>query len=520
MSDNTYIQIPPDSSGKRIRSFKTYDLTVSNVDVTIINKLKSGDVITGDVSGANVIYLSRYAGGSLLYITGDNITGTFQTSENISTQYGSLCTFVAITENYTQNYTQIDSDNPSNNQKIDEYGSSYVRFLDGNLSLSGDGELYTSNQRVIKNYDFTYTENNDYFYDNLLNGGSISYSGQESMIKLICDTSNDAIVSRTSKINFNVTPGKSNILNVAIAVGDVGKTGVVRRWGLYDDDDGVYFELENDIFSVNVRNSSDSSDTKIIQSDFNVSQLLDVYDEYILDVSKLNIYWLDYGSHGTNLIRFGVYSEGGDKITLHKIGTSNVNLLASMGNTTLPARIEQFNVSISASTSELKCLYLNVLSDSDIEDELSGTIVSYIMPGVLEVTNTRTPILTIRPSFSVGNSRNKIAITPEKFEMDIEGESVIIESFLNGNLIGSTFSTKTTFSEIDYTATGMTGGYLVDEFIVTDGLNIKESDYVIDKSIQNAPDGISQNQLTFTARTYKTGGTASLFSIVKWRENI
>jgi hypothetical protein len=39
-------------------------------------------------------------------------------------------------------------------------------------------------------------------------------------------------------------------MSTSLSCGDSGKDGVVRRWGLFDEEDGVYFELDGLTFSV------------------------------------------------------------------------------------------------------------------------------------------------------------------------------------------------------------------------------------------------------------------------------
>jgi hypothetical protein len=87
--------------------------------------------------------------------------------------------------------------------------------------------------------------------------------------------------------------------------------------GLFDEEDGVYFELDGLTFSVNIRNSITGLTNTVIQDDFDETL------PYVLDFSKFNLYWMDYQWQGVGRVRFGIYNPDGSRQLLHVIKNAN-----------------------------------------------------------------------------------------------------------------------------------------------------------------------------------------------------
>jgi hypothetical protein len=112
-----------------------------------------------------------------------------------------------------------------------------------------------------------YVEHNSSLSSNILNVSSISGSS----------------VYKTSYISYPYVPGNGTFMSTSLSCGDSGKDGVVRRWGLFDEEDGVYFELDGLTFLY--KNSITGLTNTVIQDDFDETL------PYVLDFSKFYIGW-------------------------------------------------------------------------------------------------------------------------------------------------------------------------------------------------------------------------------------
>jgi len=112
--------------------------------------------------------------------------------------------------------------------------------------------------------------------------------------------------------------------------------------------DTVYSDTQFTIFPsyrgmVPITNTTVSKtiDYKIPQSQFNLDRLDGTGSSGInLDLSKMQMFYLDYSWYGAGFIRWGFRGNSGDVVYCHKLMNNNVNYEAYMRSGNLPARYE------------------------------------------------------------------------------------------------------------------------------------------------------------------------------------
>lgn len=88
-------------------------------------------------------------------------------------------------------------------------------------------------------------------------------------------------------------------------------------------------------------NMSKTLDTKIPQSEFNIDKLDGTGPSgYVIDLTKMQMFYIDYTWYGAGFVRYGVRGPRGDVIYVHKQPNNNVNAEAYMRSGNLPARYE------------------------------------------------------------------------------------------------------------------------------------------------------------------------------------
>jgi hypothetical protein len=510
-----FIRVPPDSTGKRVRNERTLDITITDVNLQILNTIQSGTIITSSSGGSGYFNSYKIDSRNVITIYLKDFIGTFLSTNTLTHSGQVFSTISEAYEQYTNKNVISDKENPNNTLRVDGAGAAVVRFTEGNVNLDVFGNLKTTTSTIIKSYVFYYGRNFGDFIDVLSNSGSISVDSPSSQVILNTTSQSGSSAVMTTYNYIPYVPQHSNTIVLSVACGDGGKSGVVRRWGVYDDEDGIYFEQNENGLSVNIKSSITNTVLSVNQSNFNGDMLLsDIFDTFEIDTSKYNLYWMSYQWQGVGVVKFGVYSPMGDRITMHTFNNPNQNVTPYMKRGTLPVRLEQFNNGIVASASELKTSCIVVLRDA-FEFTTVGKLQRYTTPQYVTVTNTRTPLISLRVSELVNGQTNRTVIMPFKFEYIVENEPVIIEYIVNGVLVDSNFQPYTAFSEIDVSSTGISGGLSTGIHIVNTGFHL-----------ENVPDGLEyavnntniQNVVTIVARTTKPADTASVFLIAKWRE--
>jgi len=359
-----FIQIPPDSTGKKIRHQSVYDVEVSNV-IGDVSTLDIGDIIQGVTSQttANFFGTSTIYGVTTLHI--DNVQGTFQLGEDITIGGVVTATISSIDRAYTPIIHIADKNTPAYTQKVDRLGNSFVRFKDGEQTFDAFGRQQSTIPFTLESHTSTYGNNLLKFWDNVANGGTIEDSTVDSTSVLTTSGLSGSIASRTSHVYYPYTPGVGTELITSAMIGDAGKNGVVRRWGLFDDTDGVFFQLDGTQLSVVIRNSSSGTveDIVINQENWNRDQLLSAEnDAFVLDPSKFNLWWIDYSWHGVGSIRFGVFSPAGSRVVCHVYENPNSLVTGHTSRGSHPYRIEQRNKTEVGSSSQIKYIAGTIIS--------------------------------------------------------------------------------------------------------------------------------------------------------------
>jgi hypothetical protein len=128
-------------------------------------------------------------------------------------------------------------------------------------------------------------------------------------------------------------------------------------------------------------------DTKIPQSEWNIDTMDgDGPSGYNVDLTKMQMFYIDYSWYGAGYIRWGLRGVNGDITPVHKLANNNVNAEAYMRSGNIPARYESStfaktttitsNVLVTANT-------INVESTEGFPDSgtlliRSGTVYEYV----------------------------------------------------------------------------------------------------------------------------------------------
>lgn len=166
---------------------------------------------------------------------------------------------------------------------------------------------------------------------------------------------------------FNYQPGKGQL---ALMTGTFGSSasGITRRIGLFDDNDGCFFNQVSGAFNVTIRSSTSGSpvDTDIPQASWNIDTLDGNGPSGItLDLSKSQIFVIDFQWLGSGRVRFG-FEIGGRLIYVHEFLRANLAVNPYMSTPNLPARYEIINDGTGAA-SELIHTCVSVMTEGGVD---------------------------------------------------------------------------------------------------------------------------------------------------------
>lgn len=223
--------------------------------------------------------------------------------------------------------------------------------------------------RVSEQLALFYSTNVYYNTDTMLNltsgaGAAIAHVPASSAVSLTVGTPSGERAVRQSSIYVPYIPGKSQLIALTGVMG-APKVNNVRRIGLFDDNDGLFFQVDSAGASVVVRSSVSGSvvDTKVSQSNWNLDKL-DGTGAFkgTVDLTKTQIFIIDYQWLGVGRVRFGLDLDG-EVVYVHESLHANSLSAVYMASGTLPVRFENVNTGITANATVMHEICVAVASE-------------------------------------------------------------------------------------------------------------------------------------------------------------
>lgn len=371
--NDSFIRIPPDGAGKRILHGHIIHLDYT---AAVGNFIRGTDV-SGAVSGLAglVVHVNEFTGstGAITILTAadtnsDHHDKYFTTNEDLLVDGVPIAKAVDGGQDIYINKTLLaGGNNPYYLQQVDARGAASVRFAEGSFIFDAAGRSQISSPVILADHSYTYDDNG--FTPILTAGGTITYNAADAAVVLTCTSaSGDGALRRTDNV-FKTVPGGSMAARMGIRVGDTGKENVVRRWGMFSNEEGIYWELNGSQLQVVRRETDGGAATPSItefavqQADFNVDRLDGTGPSRIaLHPEYPNLYWIDYQWAGGARVRFGIFGPEG-RIVAHIMDAFNQGVAPVFRTGSFPMSMEQENTGAAASTSEMSVYASSVVSD-------------------------------------------------------------------------------------------------------------------------------------------------------------
>lgn len=457
--------LPPDSTGKKLALQNNIVISFvgNNVDLFAEGQIVTGgtSAFTGTVTGAGA---ATIAGGLLVLLShAESAPDIVTAGEQLivgGIPYGTVIEAASV---HVPMYGLVSGDNPFNAAKIDSKGSQFVRYSEGDQQLDAFGLSRFTTPTPLATYTFINGIDAEEWHQQTVASGLITNLVDESAVALDADVGATSVARIITHRNHIYHPGEGMVALMTVLLGDSGKTNNVRRWGLFDDNDGVFFQVSGTTLAVGVRSSVTGSpvDTIVPQSSWNIDKIdgalgplnISAVD---LDITKLNLFWIDYQWLGAGRVRFGIYHDGA-RLTAHVMNHGNAGTTAWMSRPTLPFTAESFNTGITVSPSRLKMVCAQASVDGVVHPVRERRTQKWTVESTefaLDDTDGQLPIVSFRSKTLLNTRKNKKVTILEKISVRVTGSAVIIRIRRNVALTGSVFvPVSNAAGEYDVTAT-------------------------------------------------------------------
>lgn len=439
--ERSYVRVPPDSTGKKIRHEPFHRVGYNNrignhfwqVGRTYEIGGYSGVVFNGPDSNAGYIGFKMVSSADFQNV---DLTAGMSIVYN-----GVTVATVTADELIHIPYTQISGgDNPNYTVNVDATGAMNMRFGEGRPQLDAFGKLRVSGASILGDYTFSNNYLPDQFattVDGKSHGAAVTHNGNLHAAVLITGVEGETYTATanygrnavraqmTSHTYHHYFPGLSQQAIMTVALSDTGKMGVMREWGYFDgeyDDDitdpGATYELiggNGYFFRVNgtnglefvIRSSATGTLTeRIMRKDSTIitsggvvqSTTADGWNGdpvdgtgdsgKVFNLTDDNIYWLDIQWLGAGRVRFGTYHQG-QRITIHEYYHDSNGGVPHSQTGSLPVRFCQHqmkDMSVTGSSS-MNIWCAAVYTEADINTSTLGSGRTEYFKAVIDPRN-------------------------------------------------------------------------------------------------------------------------------------
>ena len=386
-------------------------------------------------------------------------------------------------------------------------------------NFSSANRLKVSPYQTVFFNTFQYGLESDVWDQRITGIASATHNPESSNITMsVGETAGSQVIRQTRNV-MRYIPGRAATLSFAIRL-DTPQVGIRRRFGLFNDTDGFFFEDDGGTYSCVVRNTTSgiTSDTKIVRDDWNGDKLDgNGWSQYTADATKIQMVSFDYEWYGAGQVGFN-WIIGGEKINIHKHNTANVADRPWSSTPFLPVRVELENVTGVAGTH-----YMYQGSNSLVQEgepEKLGILISQstaVAGKTMAVANTYYPIVSLRLKPS---SLGAILLLRSLQAATNDNTNVFWRLVENPTLTGASWvdhGDPNSFAQYDLSATEMTGGTtLISGFTIAGGSTLTEVDRYADLQIGRSGIGTISDIFTLACASPNTNKAA--LAVLNWIE--
>jgi hypothetical protein len=299
-------------------------------------------------------------------------------------------------------------------------------------------------------------------------------------------------------------------------------SGIVRRAGYFDDNDGIFLE-QNGVTDVALvqRTSTGGSPSdlaRVVQASWNLDPLNGNGPSGLtLNLANASILVIDLQWLGMGRVRVG-FDIAGQIVYVHEFLNANVLTVPYMRTANLPVRWS----AVGNGVSDMYATCAAVVSEGGAEFD-RGFLFSHPSGTITAGSGTRTPVVCIRPAATYNSIVNRIQISPENFSGLVLGNNPVLwEVVYAPTITGGSWVSAGASSAVEYniTAASMANGNDTDSFFAPATASVVGaiSAAVTASRLPITLDTTGANPIVLCLAASGIGGTSDVRGSITWRE--
>lgn len=421
--------------------------------------------------------------------------------------------------------TSINADHQALDVTLYNADGSTPLSLDGFAALDAFGRFRVStpftvfeNKQIHNSQTYIWTEA-------LTGGGSTTYSQNRASTTLNVFNNGDKVIRQT-KERFNYQSGLSFLILVTFVMGP-GTSGISKKIGYFDQNNGIYFENNGATNSITIRSNVTGTPVPntVLQTNWNIDPLNGAGPSGLtLDVTKSQIFVIDIEWLGVGSVRCG-FVINGKTYYVHKFDHSNIINSVYMSTPNLPVRSEIENVSagvvVVGNTLEQICC--SVMSEGGYNNPgLSYSVDRGISP-LTNADNAHVyPLVSIRLEVNSGG----VIVVPQAIDILCTSSNanfkwvLAVNPVING--VDAASWVPVAGSVVEYDVSRTLTNYMTNGYIIASGYGTQKA-APVSSAIQGAyrlgstVAGV-RDELVLGVQKIAAGGGDNFIASISWKE--
>jgi len=269
----------------------------------------------------------------------------------------------------------------------------------GRLRVSSPASIFDSKQ--------VYDAQPLLFSNYTINGGSVTYVQSKAASEVVSGLAANGRALRQTKRYLNYQPGKSQLALITFN-GNGLVENATKRIGYFDDNNGIFLQMEGSGPSVVVRSNTSGApvDDIVPQANWNLDKLDGTGPSGItIDLTKAQILVIDFEWLGTGTVRIG-FDIGQSVVYCHYFEQSNINNGVYMQTPNLPVRWEVENTGVPPVAPLVESICCSVQSEGGLGPLSTIRSADRGITAKTAVTTTLVPLIAIR--LKAANNRETV----------------------------------------------------------------------------------------------------------------
>lgn len=325
------------------------------------------------------------------------------------------------------------------------------------------GRLHVTNPQTVFFNTFQYGMETDVWDTSNTSGGTAVFDTDTSSVRMgVTSTVGSKCIRQTLNVQRYI-PGRAASLSFSIRL-QTPVAGIRRRFGLYDDNNGFFFEDDGGVYScVIVSNASGSTVyNRVVRADWNGDKLDGTGASGIIaDPTAIQLITVNYEWYGAGQIVFQFIIDG-NPITIQTFSTANLQSLPWCKTPFLPIRLEIENTGAATGPHYMWQGSNSLINDGNTTKlGIAQNILTPTAGIALTAANTFYPVVSIR----LKSTALQGIVLPTAFQAATLDNTNIFFKLIRNATVNGTWTDMpdaNSFAQYNYTSTGT----------ITDGVDL------------------------------------------------